>query len=287
MKGIHSIIGISVFSIALPATLFAAEISFIPEYGPMRVYDEQTFRVVIDTEGETVNAVQGTIVFDSEGLSFVNVTDANSILNFWIEEPHFEEAGIVFSGMTPGGFQTEESTLLSFTVSGVGAQNTTIACKSCQALLHDGKGTETALSIQPYTVSILPWSPEAPEPERPLVPVDREMPEIFTPELIRDLAISGGAYTLLFATQDKGSGIDHYEVCEFGYGCVRARSPYEIKHQWLPMNITVIAVDGNDNERAVILTRDKTGYVLFAILILIIFFGIRLIWKEHRISHTS
>ncbi len=271
----------------VPAQLFAAHMWVVPEYGPMRVYDEQIFRVVIDTEGETVNAVEGTIMFDPEALAITRVVDANSIINFWIEEPHVEESGVVFSGITPGGFNTKESILLSVVAHGVAAKKAPIMCESCRVLLHDGHGTEADVSVSPYEVSVLPWTPHASEPDRPATLTDREPPELFTPELVWDASLFNGAPTLLFATQDKGSGIDHYQVCEFGYGCLRVESPYRVKQRWLPTDMTVIAVDGNGNTREVILTRDKTGYVLFGILIVIIILGVHLIWKERYSPHTS
>jgi len=58
-----------------------------------------------------------------------------------------------------------------------------------------------------------------------------------------------GKYFLVFSTQDKGSGVDHYEVREgrFG-GFSEVSSPYILKYQSLDKKIFVKAIDKFGNE---------------------------------------
>lgn len=74
-------------------------------------------------------------------------------------------------------------------------------------------------------------------------------PKMWINKMFSDPAIFDGKYFLVFATQDKGSGISHYEVCEGGKRkCAIAESPYLLQNQKLNQKIFVKAVDKNGNE---------------------------------------
>jgi hypothetical protein len=84
--------------------------------------------------------------------------------------------------------------------------------------------------------------------------VDDELPEAFTPQIVRDPDMFGGAWALIFATEDKGSGLDYMAVKEGWFGTyVQTESPYELQHQNLDKKIYVKAVDKNGNTRTTIL----------------------------------
>ena len=105
---------------------------------------------------------------------------------------------------------------------------------------------------------------------------DTEPPEDFTPAIVNDPNVFDGKYFLVFATQDKGTGVDHYEVREGRWGWFReAESPYLLKQQKISRDVYVKAVDSAGNERiAVIPARVHSawweGYELFAILVVVI-----------------
>ena len=86
---------------------------------------------------------------------------------------------------------------------------------------------------------------------------DKELPETFSPEVARDPDIFGGQWFAVFDTQDKISGIDHYEVLEsklkyhqlaFGFWN-RSESPYLLSDQKLESYIFIKAVDKSGNKR--------------------------------------
>ena len=80
---------------------------------------------------------------------------------------------------------------------------------------------------------------------------DYDSPENFTPEIGRDSLIFSGKYFLVFATQDKNSGVNYYEVKEGGRTFRRAASPYLLENQLLTEWIFVRAVDYAGNTRQV------------------------------------
>ena len=83
--------------------------------------------------------------------------------------------------------------------------------------------------------------------------IDSTPPEQFKPEIGKDPAIFEGKYFLSFATIDKTSGIDHYEVFEkTGKNkewFEKAESPYLLKDQSLKSQILIKAVDKAGNEQ--------------------------------------
>jgi len=101
-------------------------------------------------------------------------------------------------------------------------------------------------------------------------------PEDFTPVTASDPNIFGGKYFVSFATQDKGSGIDHYEISEGNKNSfVRVDSPYLLKNQVLDESIYIKAIDRAGNERVVEipaahLAQWKKDLIIFAILMLLI-----------------
>jgi len=125
--------------------------------------------------------------------------------------------------------------------------------------------------------------------------IDTEVPEAFTPVVASDQSIFNGKYFLVFAAQDKGSGIDHYEVRETrAYGKKRsweiAESPYLLRDQTLSSYIYVKAVDRVGNERVAEISPRYTFkwythyefWVIIGIGLLVAYIAWRFILKKIR-----
>jgi hypothetical protein len=84
---------------------------------------------------------------------------------------------------------------------------------------------------------------------------DTDGPVPFTPNVVMDPAIAGGAPAVVFATQDSGSGVVRYYVSEQSTPDPRraewreAQSPYILTDPTFSSWILVKAVDGAGNER--------------------------------------
>src|SRR6185436_4484254 len=87
-------------------TAFASQI-FFEQRGP--VVD-----VLLNTQGQNINAFEGTITADGTELSVSNIQNAGSVINFWIKKPEPSDGGVVFAGITPGGFSGAHGLLFSF-----------------------------------------------------------------------------------------------------------------------------------------------------------------------------
>src|SRR3990170_5854361 len=58
--------------------------------------------VFLDTQGENINAVEGEFEFPRGFLGLKEISDGDSIINFWIQRPKLNlDNKIIFSGIIP------------------------------------------------------------------------------------------------------------------------------------------------------------------------------------------
>jgi hypothetical protein len=210
---------------------------------------------------EYINAIEGEIIFPPELLEITEIREANSIINLWVEQPKLKQEGLIyFSGIIPGGYRGEKGLLFSAVFQTKKTGTGLIKLENIRSLLNDGKGTETKTTVSELKFSVAQEAPVFVVQELKLK--DREPPESFKPMIGKDPEIFEGKYFLVFTTEDKGSGIDHYEVSEkrkyrignweFGIGkpkWVKTESPYILNDQELRSDIYVKAKDRAGNER--------------------------------------
>ncbi len=252
----------------LPSLTLATEIR-VDTHTSETTTGEQFLVDVILHADEPLNALEGKVVFSENLLSVVEIRDGNSVINFWVEKPHLEKPGsVVFSGIAPGGFTGANNSIFSIVFEAVGTGMAAIALEGTKVLKNDGLGSEALFATHDTTVSVK----EGDRSVRKEVIDDRDAPEGFTATMVQDPNLFNGAYTLVFATQDKLSGIDHYEVKEGKYAFYqKVESPYKIKHQRLERRIFIKAIDRAGNERLSVLPPQEPSpwylqYALFAIL---------------------
>ena len=253
--------------------------------------EEFIVNIFLDTAGESINAVEGKISFPEALLKLKEIRDGNSTINFWIERPKIKQAdAIIFSGIIPGGYQGKKGFLFSAVFKAKESGGGAVEIREAKVLLNDGQGTPASLSISSFQLNINDvgrrYINDARSP-------DIDSPELFTPEISRDPNIFDGKWFLVFATQDKGSGIDHYKVCEkIKTTCVIAESPYVLQNQNLNRKIFVKAIDKNGNERIVVLPPKFPPWYQKPFVDIIIGFGIvimilliRWLWKKYAKRH--
>ena len=274
-----------VVSVATP--VFAAEISFESQDHEFAQGEEFLMDVFLNTEGESVNAVEGRVVFPTDLLEAGDIRDGNSIINFWVEKPRILEQGvIVFSGITPGGFSGSKNLLFSIVFRAKKDGRNTIQAEAIRVLRNDGEGTEVRVQTSPFSFAISTGS----ESSTGGVPeiIDNEPPEDFKPIIINEASIFDGKYALIFATQDKISGIGRYEVREGQWGRFSAaESPYLLKQQSLDRKIFVKAIDKAGNERVAVLNAANSApwyqqYAILSILLMmiVVLFLFKILWPK-------
>jgi len=135
--------------------------------------------------------------------------------------------------------------------------------------------------------------------------IDTTPPEPFEPQIGQDPKVFEGKYFLSFATVDKMSGIDYYQVLEadrggYQFGTKKkaewkiAKSPYLLEDQSLRSVIKVKAIDKAGNERIAEILPPPPKLTWKDIIIpLLILIGIGIIWwlirkrKKQRLGFRS
>lgn len=235
--------------LVLPPFVEAADLTLQSDFKTSRVGDDVLVNVVLDTEGQTINTIGLTLTYPTEFLEFEDFDDGESVVSLWVERPKHADGKIMLSGITPGGFSGEAVPIISlyFKAKALGQGKIDITDK--EILLHDGAGTQAETQIENLHLAVVA-GPSVVSVQL----VDDELPEAFTPEIVRDPDLFGGAPSLIFATEDKGSGLDYMAVKEGWFGSyIQTESPYQLQYQNLDKKIYVKAVDKNGNTRVAIL----------------------------------
>jgi hypothetical protein len=264
---------LALFSLGYPSFSRAAEIFLETRALTASVGQDLLVNVFLDTERETVNAIEGKVVFPQEHLALKEIRDGNSSINFWIERPDIsEQSQVSFSGITPGGVSGRKEFLFAMVFRAIEGGEAVVELSEITALKNDGEGTPIPIKAEPLIFSISQTPSSETEPVEGIQ--DTEPPEDFLPVVGQDPEIFDGRYFLVFSAQDKGVGIDHFEVREGYFSTYMvAESPYQLKHQSLNKNIFVKAVDKAGNWKVVELEaahRAKWNpYLFFAIILLV------------------
>jgi len=126
----------------------AAKLDLISEIQEIGVNQQFQVDLVLDTENEEINAVEGKVIFPEDLLELKEIRDGNSIVNFWIERPKIKSDNqITFSGIIPGGYIGKKGLIFSAIFQSKNEGKGTIEIREAKTLLNDGKGTQASLSI--------------------------------------------------------------------------------------------------------------------------------------------
>jgi len=265
------------------------------------VVSGQTFSVdvLLDTSGAEINAIEGKLDFPFDKLELVGVSSAKTFISFWVTAPECRtcqsgKGEIDFAGIVPGGYAGDHGQVLSVELRAKGEGQGALGLKEVRVLLNDGKGTDTkATAVAGSFVTAAGTPPSAVSP-----PEDTESPESFTPVIAQDPQVFDGQLFLVFYTQDKGSGLDHYDVYEGSSanpapadpGWRKVTSPYVLQDQTRGSYVIVRAADKSGNQTLATVppvprgehyaTQILVAAVIFLTVIVIILSAI--IWKISR-----
>jgi len=248
------------------------------------------------TQGEYINAIEGDIRYDTKALIFLGIDDARSTIPIWVER--FKDNGgvIHYSGIIPGGYKGEHVVVgeLRFMTKAAGV--TSLSIENTKMFRHDGDGTQI---IQPPSVFSIFVTESASREVVEEKPRDVFSPDSFSIQVSRDPTMFEGRWFIVFISQDKDSGIDHYEVAEkrsiFGRPPTsrvltweRAESPYVLRDQSRSSYVYVKAVDRGGNVTVSELspvpsiTKEKRYVIGVIIFFIVLLLSIVIVWWEKK-----
>lgn len=288
--------------ICTPLLASGASLYFIVPKDIVFVGEDFEVSLMVDMEGELVNAIGGKITLPKDTFLLRDVHTGDSIIDLWIEVPEEENGIVAFSGIIPGGFdgirepftpQNAPGKVLTLSVRAHAPGTAVFSLADVALLANDGKGTPIIPEMKQGRVVVEETVSQPPEPS-PQNPDDTTPPEPFLVTVLRDPALYDNQWTAIFATQDKESGVSYYEIAEhrgeepknyIGLEWTRAKSPYLLADQERGSHIYVKAVDNTGNIRVtrVAVTSvfsssvDKSAWLLtflgiITTLLLIVFF---------------
>ncbi|HAG27195.1 TPA: hypothetical protein DCG61_00210 [Patescibacteria group bacterium] len=249
----------------IPTSLFAASVSFEPPSLVANQAKPFSTTVILNTEGQNLNAIDGTILISEQLASGITLSDSGSVVTYWVQRPEWnaEKRAITFSGTIPGGYTGQAGILFTIIFPprlGGSVENAAVVA-SANSYLNDGLGTPARVSVSSFSLETNGAAPVDQEIKDQLFLDDSRPdnipPEVFSPQVARDDNVFDGKWFINFATTDKQSGISHYEIQETRSGRLNAsgwkqvESPYLLQDQDLHSFIYVVAVDRQGNERMI------------------------------------
>lgn len=223
----------------------------------IRAQDVFIVDVQLDTEGQNINTIEGTIQIQDSTKNFEirDVSVAGSRFTIWPRKPSLSIGGdtISFVGGSPEGIDGKVS-VFKMIVFAKNSSELRVSPINIVGYLNDGKGTAVEVKVQDKIISVSPSNGVATDEWRKIVSSDNTAPEIFEIFLFQDPSLYDGKKFLSFPTTDTESGIAYYEVQEGGALPVKTGDQYVLVNQDSIEDISVTAYDFAGNARAGVFT---------------------------------
>ena len=261
----------------IPHHVFGAQLYLTASRDTASVGDTLLIHVVLDSEGEQLNAVEGTIGLDAK--SQYEFSTRGSALSIWPTTPELSSDGksMSFLGGIPDGFNSSQAQLFDVAITLKDTGDSILIPNHVVAYKNDGKGTAVPVVVKNISIhAVRTASSTAPIDEWNKVKVnDTTQPRSFFISLGKDSTVYEGKQFITFNTTDDGSGIDYYEVKEGNLPTVKSGEVYVLQNELGNESITVSAYDKAGNVRTETLDRAsqfhtvRNGLVILIVCIII------------------
>ena len=252
-----------------PLVSSAAVVSVEPRGSEPQLGDTAIFDVYLNTEGETINTIDGSLrLVDQNRLFFRNYFMAGSVFSLWPSPPNFklQDRSVSFVGGVPGGLKTNHGLLFSLVFSAEKVGDINFRFSSTTVYLNDGKAAAVIARTQDLGLSIAQNNSGAKNNWQELIKNDRIPPKPFSLSLYQDPNLFNGQKFISFMTSDDETGVAYYEVKEGEFLPERAETNYVLQNQEVVEPIEVRAYDQAGNLRV-----EKLGTVWNQKFLLLIF----------------
>jgi hypothetical protein len=153
-----------VFVSAVAATVgshdaHAATLSFSPQSGTYFAGRSFSVSVLVSSPDQAMNAAQGEISFPTNELEVLSLSESNSIMSIWVQNPTFsnQDGTIDFGGVAVSpGFQGTNGNVITIRFEAKDPGDAPLAFTSGSVLANDGKGTSIITSMGSANFTIAP-----------------------------------------------------------------------------------------------------------------------------------
>ncbi len=210
--------------------------------------------ILLDTEGDSINTLEGTLTYPTDTLRLREIRDGNTTVSLWVERPLEVTPGKVrFAGVIPGGYQGTEAEMMTLVFEAQASGRGRFVLNDGMAYRNDGTGQSSPMPLRSAAFDIEESGSGA--QVAPLTEGDATPPGIFMPVVSSDPSLLDGKWFVAFATQDKESGIDYFEVAERqGF-----RFPLFQKLDWKRATSPVVLSDQSQRSYIYVKAVDRAG----------------------------
>jgi len=149
--------------IFFPSYALAASLQASPNTGVYQLNSTFTVKVAVNSDGQSINAAEGTLKFNPAELSVVSVSRSTSVFNLWVTEPTFSNSAgtVTFSGGSPTGYTGSGGAVFTVTFKSLVAGTSRISFTQGSVLANDGRGTNvlSAMNGGTYTIQAAATQP--------------------------------------------------------------------------------------------------------------------------------
>ena len=275
----HYLIILALFCM-VPAIASAASLRLQDAPSSVHVGDTFIVTLLLDSTDAALNAFEGSLHF-SPSLMLQDIRFTGSLVPLWVEKPEQKETGtVIFAGVFPGGFQEKGKLFtLVFKAQSVGSADLSFGSET-KAYKDDGKGTPVSLKTPTLSFAVVASSGA---PREVILPTDTTPPEPFVPVVVSGQAFGWEGPALVFDTEDKDSGILHFEIArsynpqaqEKDLSWQVVQSPYALSAQDFGRYLFVRATDRAQHTYTAVVSPQKISIALlvrqqwFVILLLL------------------
>jgi hypothetical protein len=251
MKYIYKII-IGLLFIFSANNVSAADLILVPSKDNVAIGEEFYVDIKINIGDESINGIEGVILYDNTQLEFVRSLNSKSFITHWINEPKNAENGrIIFSGIEPNGFggflnkpsdTPNNGVITRIVFKPIREGSSVVGVQNVFTTANDGEGSIVELKAVGSLVQV---NGNVNNVAYNVVDINNP---ILTAEIIKDENLYNGTTTLVFNAIDKDSGVEGVYV-KIKKDWVKINNPYELKSHNSGAVLVVKAVDyaGNSN----------------------------------------
>ena len=185
---------VSIFIVSVfihPLSAHAASLFLSPSSGTYKVGQTFSVGVYVGSADQAMNAVEGVISFPKDILEVTGVSKSGSILNLWVQEPAFSNAGGTanFEGIVYNpGFNGKSGKIVTVTFKTKAQGSASVNFNSGSVLANDGAGTNiltgmgrAVFTIGEKTTEVSPTTP-SPKPSSGPVPAAPKVTSLTHPD---------------------------------------------------------------------------------------------------------
>lgn len=253
--------------------VFAATVYPVIDSSSVRVGDTAVITLFLDTEGETINTVDGSFSLgaNTQLLAVKDFSFAGSGFSYWVHHPSLSlESGIIsFVGGAPGGVSGSSVVLFKTIVLAKKTGTISITPGAINAYLNDGKGTLISVRTKTLSVTAQKQTGEPNDSWARVLASDTRPPSDLRVEFGKSTELFEGKWFVSIRAADSESGIDRYEVMENGRSVVLATPLYELSNQSGNARLNVVVYDKAGNKSEITISQDK-GWPWWYVVVIVV-----------------